>query len=57
MRTMPAAEWQAPPFYPGARASTLGELLGRVLGGSRGLFEHAADHLPDLRAFAEATAD
>ena len=54
IRTMPLEEWEARAFYPQARAGSLGELLGRVLGGSEGPFEHAADHLPDLRAYVDA---
>ena len=54
IQTMSEGEWRATPFYPGATAPTLGELLGRVLGAPTGLFQHAFAHLADLRTFVES---
>ena len=54
IQALSETEWQAAPFYPDARATSLGDLLGRVLGGSNGLFEHADDHVAELRAYVDA---
>jgi uncharacterized damage-inducible protein DinB len=45
-----AAEY---PFYPEDR--TLGERIGSLLGSDDGRFTHASAHLPDLRAYVDAT--
>ncbi len=51
IRGLSEEEWRAPPFYPGARAAMLGDLLGRVLEGPPGPFQHASAHLGDLGAY------
>ncbi|MFM7719095.1 MAG: maleylpyruvate isomerase N-terminal domain-containing protein [Actinomycetota bacterium] len=45
-------EWDAPLAFPTPRPMTLGDLVGGVLAGPAGEFDHAADHLDDLRAYA-----
>ena len=47
-------EWAAEyPFDPDDR--TLGERIGSLLGSDVGGFTHASAHLPDLRAYVDAT--
>ena len=41
------------PFYPDD--DTLGERIGSLLGSDDGRFTHASAHLPDLRAYVDAT--
>ena len=41
------------PYYPDD--DTLGERIGSLLGSDDGRFTHASAHLPDLRAYVDAT--
>ena len=51
---MSEGEWAAEyPFDPDD--DTLGERIGSLLGSDDGRFTHASAHLPDLRAYVDAT--
>ncbi len=54
IRNMSDDEWRAEPPYTPAVESTLGKLLGSVLGGPRGDFLHAFEHMSDLQAYVES---
>jgi DinB superfamily len=49
IRTIPQERWLAPPTSRSRRS--LGNSVGRILGGPGGPFTHDQAHLPDLRAF------
>lgn len=52
--SMSEDEWAAEyPFDPDDR--TLGDRIGSLLGSETGGFTHASAHLPDLRAYVDAT--
>lgn len=52
-----AQEWAQPAAYADHEAgTTLGSLLGRILGSERGPFHHVAAHQADLRAFSQLHA-
>jgi len=52
--SMSQDEWAAEyPFDPDDRR--LGDRIGSLLGSEAGRFTHASAHLPDLRAYADAT--
>jgi hypothetical protein len=57
LRGITAEEWAQPAAYPDRDAqTTLGSLLGGVLGSETGPFQHFLDHRRDLRAFSELHA-
>jgi catechol 2,3-dioxygenase-like lactoylglutathione lyase family enzyme/DNA-binding NarL/FixJ family response regulator len=49
-------QWVAPAQRFNGETTTLGDLLGGILGGRAGHFRHAFDHLADLRAYVESRA-
>lgn len=49
-----AEEWSAKAPYETARRSTLGALLGSIIGAPQRPFGHAFAHLPDLEAYVSA---
>jgi hypothetical protein len=51
LRGLSAADWHAPLPWSDARADTLGEMLGSVLGAPDQPFGHVYAHLDDLRAY------
>lgn len=46
------AEWAAPLPFPATEVATIGDIVGGVVAGPTGPFEHAAAHLDGLRAYA-----
>jgi hypothetical protein len=54
IRGMSDEDWYASPAYVDTRSTTLGDLLGSVLAGPTGPFQHAFAHLADLTAYVES---
>jgi hypothetical protein len=51
LRGISEADWHAPLPWPDARADSLGDMLGGVLGAADRPFGHAYAHLDELRSF------
>lgn len=52
--SMSDAEWSQKAAYAAERRSTLGNLLGSILGAPKRAFGHAFAHLPDLEAYIDS---
>ena len=51
LESMDESEWREKAFYEAKRRSTLGALLGSVLGAPQRPFGHAFAHIPDLEEY------
>ncbi len=56
LRGLAAQSWEQRATYDQEVGTTLGSLLGGILGSETGPFQHFAAHLRDLRAFSELHA-
>jgi Mycothiol maleylpyruvate isomerase N-terminal domain len=55
LRATSPEEWEAPPTPRKRRA--MADLIGAILGGPAGPFEHVSAHLPDLEAYVAAVRE